>query len=190
MNAYAAQRLESVAKIAVLFAITFTPAGCKRGDSDGNSTTILPDSGATQEAKSGIVFPPDFECDEPGVPEMLTQAVQACTDQDYEAFRSFWSAREDPITEKEFIRAWRASPEFVLKELRQMKTPDGEIVYAVRALVSLDPNDVPEPERDVVMLIVKESDAWRLKRAPRKLIKMLKKEDEANAAEEVGTNGA
>lgn len=188
MNAYFAKLSRSRGRILLLTVIAIS-AGCKRGDSEETSTTILPDPSAEQTPKEVIVFPPDFQCDEPGVPELLKQAVQACTDQDYERFRSFWSAREDPITEKEFIRAWRASPKFDLKELRQMKTPEGEIVYAVRALVSLDPNEVPEPERDVVMLIVKEGDAWRLKRAPRKLIKLLKKEHEAKADEAVDSNG-
>lgn len=167
--------------------IAMLAVGCKKGDSEGDTSQLpQPPESPKEELVS---FPPDFTCDDPEVPEFLRSAVKACVDQDYERFRMMWSAKEDPISEKEFIRAWRANPRFAVTEMRQMKTPEGEIVYAIRAHVSLDPNEVPEPERDVVLLIVHESDQWRLRKAPRKLAKMMKGESDIVQQDDANSNG-
>ncbi len=169
-----------------LIALTLT--GCKKGESETDSDLKpTPPPDVVQEEL--VKFPPNFTCDDPEVPEFLKSAVSACVNQDYDAFRSMWSAREDPISEKEFIRAWQANPRFELTDMQRMKTPDGEIVYAVRAHVSLDPNEVPEPERDVVLLIVNESDNWRLRKAPRKFAKMMKGEFEKANQSNANSNG-
>jgi len=165
--------------VSVIACAVLTVGGCKPSTSQESLSTPSPSPSPDDPAATLVEFAPGFECDEPAVPELLTKAVRACIDQDYEAFRLLWSAREDPISEKEFIRAWRASPKFTLKEMHKMKTPEGEVFYAVRAFVSLDPNEVPEPERDIVLCVVNESGQWRLKKAPRKLNKLLKKIDEA-----------
>ncbi|HNO76881.1 MAG TPA: hypothetical protein PKN33_02385 [Phycisphaerae bacterium] len=168
--------------------VMITTTGCKKGDAD-DETSQLPTPPPKAAERELVSFPPDFKCDDPAVPEFLKSAVKACVDQDYELFRSMWSAREEPISEKEFIRAWQANPRFKLTEMQQMKTPEGEIVYAIRAHVSLDPNEVPEPERDVVLLIVNEQDKWRLCKAPRKLAKMMKGEQDKAENPDTNSNG-
>ncbi len=180
-------------RVAMLMTMACLPVaiavvGCKKGD-DGGDTSQLPTPPPDAPERELVSFPDDFTCDDPAVPEFLKSAVKACVDQDYELFRSMWSVKEEPISEKEFIRAWQANPRFQLTDMQQMKTPEGEIVYAVRAHVSLDPNEVPEPERDVVLLIVNESDKWRLRKAPRKLAKMMKGESEKSNETDANSNG-
>ncbi|GJM25466.1 MAG: hypothetical protein DHS20C16_18810 [Phycisphaerae bacterium] len=176
-------------RLIVICLIATVTVGCKKGESGGSDADPSNTPQAEQPPKELVSFPPDFTCDDPDVPEFLKSAVKACVDQDYQLFRSMWSAKEEPISEKEFIRAWRANPRFALNEMRRMKTPEGEIVYAVRAHVSLDPNEVPEPERDVVLLIVNESDQWRLRKAPKKLAKLMKGELDKNKDGDANTNG-
>lgn len=179
----------SVQRLAMVGLMTLAIGGCKKGEADGDTSSQLTTPADDTPQKELVSFPPDFTCDDPEVPEFLKSAVKACVDQDYDKFRSMWSARDEPISEKEFIRAWQANPRFALTEMRRMQTPEGEIVYAVRAHVSLDPNEVPEPDRDVVLLIVNENDNWRLRRAPKKLIKMMKGESDNSNDSDANSNG-
>jgi hypothetical protein len=151
----------------VLLAAALIP-GC--AEKEKKSPTPSP----TPEAVGLLDFPTELRADDPTVNEFLIQAIQTCVDQDYDAFRLLWSAREEPISEQEFKRGWQANPKVYIKDLRKGPTEEGEEFYAVRALVRLDPDMVPEPERDIVMLLVKEGGKWRLAAAPRNVVKFMK----------------
>ena len=157
-------------------------AGCRREGADHPEPTPAP------RPLGLIEFPEELRADEPAVNAFLYSAFQTCADGEYEAFRRLWSVREDPVSEEEFVRGWRAAPRVSIKDLRKMRTPEGEIVYVVRALVELDGEMVVEPVRDVVFLVVKESERWCVATAPRSVAKVLK--GDGGAATGQGTTTA
>ena len=169
-------RRTAVHPLAVLLALFVTaalPAGCEPDDSDGID-------GVPVEAQQAPVhFPDKLRVEDASVNEFILEAIHTCVEGDYEAFRLLWSAKEEPLTEQEFRRGWRAVREVDIQQVRKLQTPEGEIVYAVRGLVRLDPAEVPEPNRDIVLLLVKENDQWRIARAPGSVRQMLAREQSA-----------
>jgi hypothetical protein len=153
--------------VAVLLAAA-AAAGCAKKESTKATPTPSP------EPIGLLDFPAELRAEDPTVNEFLIQAIQTCVDEDYDAFRLLWSAREEPISEQEFKRGWQANPKVYIKDLRKGPTEDGEAFYAVRALVKLDPAMVPEPERDIVMLLVMEDGKWRLATPPRDVVRFMK----------------
>jgi hypothetical protein len=113
-----------------------------------------------------VVFASDAYSKDPTVNAFVREAIEICIRGDYEAFRLLWSAREEPLTEQEFLRGWRAVQRVTIQQITEMQTPAGEIVYGVRGQVELDPDEVPEPVRDIVLVLVGENDQWRIRRAP------------------------
>ena len=152
-------------------------AGCSKNDGTQTATP----SPAGPKLADLVDFPVGIRSDDPSVNDFLMEAIRTCVAEDYEAFRLLWSAREEPIAEPRFRRAWRACRKVSVQELKKIKlvrTGDGtkdaqgkmeEIVYVVRGHVRLDPNEVPEPERDIILLLVRENEKWRLATVPRKV---------------------
>ncbi len=138
-----------------------------------------------RRAESLIDFPAELRAEDPSVNEFILNAIQTCMAEDYEAFRLLWSGLEEPISEQEFRRGFRATRKVTILHLLQRRTREGDIVYIVHSLVELDPNEVPEPERDIVLLLRKESGKWRVARAPREEAKALK----ALLSRDASTNG-
>ena len=159
---YAAQLV-----MGALAAVLVAP-GCGKEEPEGPKLTPTP-------RPVGLVdFPAELRAADPSVNDFLYEAFQTCASGDYEAFRLLWSVREDPISEQEFIRGWQTDPRVSIKDLKKMRTPEGATVYAVRALVEFDPGAVLEPDRDIVLLLVKENEKWRVAGAPRSLTKAMK----------------
>ena len=159
---YAAQLV-----MGALAAVLVAP-GCGKEEPEGPKLTPTP-------SPVGLVdFPAELRAADPSVNDFLCEAFQTCASRDYEAFRLLWSVREDPISEQEFIRGWQTDPRVSIKDLKKMRTPEGATVYAVRALVEFDPGTVLEPNRDIVLLLVKENGKWRVAGAPRSLTKAMK----------------
>jgi len=119
----------------------------------------------TVSADSPIVFPPEVRSDDPAVNEFVRRISETCVEGDYEKFRLLWAVREDPFPRQEFERGRKALEKVRIADLQKMKTPKGEYLYYIHARIELD-ESLHEPARDVVMLIVKEDDRWRLARAP------------------------
>ncbi len=128
----------------------------------------------TPSIADSVVFPDSLRADDESVNEFFMSIIKTCKEGDYETFRLLWSAHEEPITLQEFQRGWQADPKVTVLDLRRMRTEEGEVVYLLRALVKLDPDLVPEPERDVVLLFRKEHGQWRLARAPKSAAKVMK----------------
>ncbi len=122
--------------------------------------------------KSPIDFPMEVQADDPAVNQFVRQITEICVEGDYERFRLLWAVREDPFPRREFERGWKALNKVRVIALQKMKTKTGEYLYYLHARVELD-ESVPEPEREVVLLIIKENDQWRLAKAPAHLIKQV-----------------
>ena len=115
--------------------------------------------------QSLIDFPSEVHADDPAVNQFIRRVISTCAEGDYERFRLLWAVRETPFPRQEFERGWKALKKVRVAALQKMKHADGEYLYSLHVQVKLD-ESVPEPARDVVLLIVRENGQWRLARAP------------------------
>jgi hypothetical protein len=164
-------RVFALPAAAVIFPLCIATGGCSPDEQNEPSASPV----ATLRATGPIEFPDGLRVDDPTVNEFILKAIETCVSGDYEAFRLLWTARQDPLSEQEFKRGWAAVQKVRIDNIRPFRTPEGEIVYAARAHVQLDPAEVPEPDRDIVLLLVKESEQWRLAPAPPSVREELKK---------------
>lgn len=125
-------------------------------------------------------FPPELMVADATVNEFVAEAMRTCANGNYDSFRLLWSAREELITKREYERGWKAVLSMDIRALEEVKlAPDPErgetdprTVYAILAHVAFDPaqtTDREETERNVVLVVAREHDAWRLGKAPREL---------------------
>lgn len=169
--------------VALSMALMCVLIGCRPGtDSttpDNSSDEIQPEL-----TRAVLNFPPNLKVADATVNEFVTEAMQTCANGDYDSFRLLWSAREELITKREYERGWKAVLSMDIRALEKVKlAPNPErgeteprTVYAILALVAFDPaqtTDREETERQVVLVVSREHDAWRLGKAPRKLRKWL-----------------
>ena len=121
-----------------------------------------------------IDFPPSVQADDPAVNAFVREAIGTCVGGDYERFRLLWNVREDPFPRGEFERGWKAVRKVTVVAVQKMRNPpeggafEGKYLYYVHGRVELDAS-VPDPRREVLLLIVREGEQWRLARAPRYL---------------------
>lgn len=125
-----------------------------------------------------VDFPPEHRADDQAVNDLVLETIQAATSGDYATFRLLWSAREEPITETEFRRAWQATRSVTIRALIKARFPDhpsvarmgyaaGETVYVAYAQVALDPDLMPtRTKRDMIIMVVREHDTWKLALPP------------------------
>lgn len=144
----------------IALALPGATGGCDRS-TDQTKTTARP-------IQTGVVidFPADLPPDDPAVTAFVRKVIDTCVAGDYNAFRLLWSIKEDPFPRDSFQRGWRAVRRVSVVRLQKFRRRvEGDIVYGLHAHVELDPA-VPKPRRDVILLIVREDDHWRLRRAP------------------------
>ena len=153
--------------------------GC-RPDSDSSHRDDDADEVQPVSARAVLNFPQELMVADATVNEFVTEAMKTCAGGDYDSFRLLWSAREELITKREYERGWRAVLSMDIRALKEVKlAPDaarGETetrtVYAVLAHVAFDPAqtaDQQDVERQVVLVVLREHNAWRLGKAPRDL---------------------
>ena len=154
-------------------------SGCRRGG-DENASRRGDDMpiGEAPKADSVLVFPDDLRMADAGVNEFVARAMTTCAKGEYDAFRLLWSAREEPLPREEFEQGWQAVQTIRVRALEKVKLapdarttpPQDEVAYALLAEVSLDPTHKAgqrEPQREVVLMLTREHDEWRLARAPK-----------------------
>ena len=127
-----------------------------------------------------LVFPENLRVDDTSVNTFVNQAMTVCSSRDYDAFRLLWSAREDPLSRDEFEAGWQAVKEIRIRALDRVKLDlssdeddtSPQTVYALLAEVALDPTHQAaqkKPRREVVLMIVKEHEEWRLAKTPKRM---------------------
>lgn len=136
-----------------------------------------------------IDFPESLRTQDLTVNAFVEEVIQTCVHRDYEAFRLLWRVEEEPMSQQEFLRGWEAAEEVRIVQLQQWQTKKGELFYAARGLVKLNPNEVPKPELNVVLMIVQENGRWRLAKAPRLLDRKMQERADAATNGLVGSNG-
>jgi hypothetical protein len=167
--------------VAVLLA--FWPSGCERSKPRATPTPL-----PTPAANALIQFPEALRTEDESVNAFIAEAIRVCASEDYDAFRLLWSALEEPIGKQQFQAGFRATRRVTILDLAKRRLPDGELVYLVYCLVELDPREVPEPTRDIVLLLRKEQGDWRIATPPQKEARALKARFERRRAEANATS--
>jgi len=127
-----------------------------------------------------LVFPDALKVDDTSANAFVERVIQACARGEYDAFRLLWSARDEPLPREEYEEGWQAIQRIEILALQEVLLERGsgaknggrELVYAMVMRVALDPAHraaKDEPERNVVLMLVREHDAWRLSRAPKRV---------------------
>jgi len=150
--------------------------GCRR------SEEVEPGRPVSSGPDAVVDFPERLQPDDPAVTAFVRRAIDTCVKGDYDAFRLLWSVREDPFPRDSFERGWRAVQRVTVLDIQKLlREVEGDVVYGVHAAVELD-ESVPEPKRQVVLLIVHEADQWRLMSAPANLRRRFLGTEEASDA--------
>ena len=159
--------------------VLLVPCACNEERSGASS----PSAGATtRPAKPAQVlsFPESLHVADASVTNVVERAMNACAKGDYDDFRLLWSARQKPLERGEFEAGWLAVQSIDVRALELIKlatkTENGEEHldehYVMLAEVRFDPQHPAgrkEPRREVVLLLAKEQQQWRLARAPAKI---------------------
>ena len=117
--------------------------------------------------------------------QFIENAMHVCTSGDYEAYRLLWSAREKPLARAEYDLGWSAVREVRILAVEGVALVsaqtggDGspETTYGVAAHVRLDPERLTvdtKLDRDVVLMLTREHEQWRLASAPKPMRTWLK----------------
>ena len=123
-------------------------------------------------------LPSALRGDDDSMNVFVEQAMDAVVSGDYEPFRLMWSVRNDAMSRVDYEQRWAGLTDVRVRELRRIilvdagETPTGIESYALLVDFSHDPatgSRRREPLRDVVWLVVKEQDQWRLAKPPKKV---------------------
>ena len=139
-----------------------------------------PAGNAQKKPADLLVFPSALQTEDVSVNAFVKSAMMDCAGGDYDVFRLLWSAREDPLPRGEYEQGWQAAREIRIRALEKVMLSadptrgrdEDETVYVILANVSLDPTHRAghrEANREVVLMLVREHDTWRLARAPKKM---------------------
>lgn len=158
---------------------------------------------APERKEEIVVFPSGLRVDDATVNEFVRKALAQCAAGDYEAFRRLWTARQEPLPRGEFEEGWQAVQEIKVRALEKVMLAgdadhdhaDPETVYALLVEVSLDPArraGQREPNREIVLMLSRERDEWRLARPPKSMREWIKRKAEestGSADTKVPSNG-
>ena len=151
---------------------------CPRCRQESAGDAPMPGESTVPKPAASLVFPDELRVDDGSVNELVGRALSACGSEDYEAFRLLWSAKESPLPREEFEQGWHAVVSIRVRGLEKgfldadpsAGRDERETVYALLAEVSLDPAQPAgqkQPQREVVLMLARERDEWRLAKAPK-----------------------
>ena len=167
--------------------------GCRRAPEEGAG------GGSGDEApemkRAGVlVFPEELHVADAAVNEFVERAMSVCGRGDYDGFRLLWSVREEPLPRDEFEEGWHAVETIRVRGLQKARlaredaadAAEADVVYVILAEVQLDPTHRAgkrEPKREVVLMLVREDDEWRLAKPPKKMRDWIKNRVEVKASD-------
>lgn len=154
----------------------------------------VPAGNAQKKPADLLVFPSALKTEDVSVNAFVKRAMMDCAGGDYDVFRLLWSAREDPLPRGEYEQGWQAAREIRIRALENVilsadptrGRDEDETVYVILANVSLDPTHRAgqrEANREVVLMLVREHDTWRLARAPKKMRTWIKERVDGDSQE-------
>ncbi len=184
--------MNSLASVATATLVLFI-GGCREDQKSDNEPSTTKPAGVRS---AQLIFPEALRAGDESVNLFVRTALTQSAGGNYEAFRALWSAKQEPISRAEFEEGWHAVHRIEVRGLQQArleKEPDGEgpeVVYVLLVEVALDPAQKAgqrEPVREIVMMLVREHDQWRLAGAPKPMRDWIKKNSDAAATETPST---
>lgn len=175
-------------------------SSCSKAPDQAAQPIVEEKKPAEAKATNIVFFPEELRVSDASVDQFVSKALNECADGKYDAFRLLWTAREEPISREEFEKGWHAAKAIRVRALEKVKLAAGEgesskenieTVYALMVDLSLDPEQhigQRKPERQVVLMLVREQDDWRLARAPKQMRDWVKKKMEAGEGKAVGSS--
>lgn len=171
---------------------------CRRDTYEAPET---PRIGAAPKLPDLLDFPDTRRVDDEAVNSFVERALTECASGDYDRFRLLWSAKGDPLSRDEYDQGWQAVTKIAVRALEKVLLADDapaadspdKFVYVLLADVSLDPNHRAgkrRPNREVVLMLVHEQDAWRLADPPKSLRTWIKGRKPRQAGRPSGGNAA
>jgi len=152
-------------------------AGC--GGEDAPDAPDAPVVQAPPEPVQVLRFPRKLHSDDERVNRFVEKAMMTCAAGSYDDFRVLWTAEQEPLARAEYDAGWEAVRLIQVRALEPVKvardTEGGEVLekkYVLLAEVRFDPEHPAgrkTPEREVVVLLTREQDRWRLARAPARI---------------------
>lgn len=139
-----------------------------------------------------MIFPDSLRASDEAVNIFVRAALTQCAGGNYESFRALWSARQEPISRAEFEEGWQAVQRIEVRGLQKVLLADdqekaaAEPVYVLLVEVALDPAaraGKREPLREIVLMLVREHDQWRLGNAPKDMREWIKKKSAVPASD-------
>jgi len=133
-----------------------------------------------------LIFPDELRVADETVNDFVAKAMSICAAGEYGAFRLLWSVRGDPLPREEFEQGWQAVQNIKVRALEKVMLDadpsagraESESVYALLVDVSLDPEQragQKKPRREVVLMLIREHEQWRLAQAPKPMREWVKK---------------
>ncbi len=184
----------------VMLVVTVWVAGCDTGEVDTRKTDVPVDDRPAKPAQV-LSFPDSLHVPDESVNDFVEEAMGVCARGAYDDFRLLWSAKEEPLQEAEFNAGWKAVLAINVRALDHIrlavpsdggeeKLQDRYVFLAEVRFDPLRPAGRRQPTRQVVLLIGKEQDQWRLARAPAKVRTWVRDRvaDAAHRTEPVGTS--
>ncbi len=160
------------------FAVVLAPGGCERSRPTPVQNTSEPAQAPPERSPAVLVFPDEVHTDDPQVNELVSRALDVTAGQDYEEFRLLWAADDEPFARDQFERGWQSLKRISVDLIQKMRDPrDNVVFYALYARAELDPQEIPpdeEAKRDIVLVIRRENDQWRLAHAPERVRDVVK----------------
>ncbi len=167
--------------------MTLTGANCREQE---KAPATPPTKPATDQATTELIFPETLRVADESVNIFVRTALSQCASGNYEAFRALWSAKQDPISRAEFDEGWQAVHRIEVRGLQKVLLASdqdaaaSEPVFVLLVEVALDPAQRAgkrAPLREIVMMLVREYDQWRLASAPKAMREWIKQQDAAPA---------
>lgn len=185
-------RCTLVALLAPVVSLSLSLTACSR-ESSSEQKGRENGPAAPERKEEIVVFPSWLRVDDATVNEFVRKALAQCAAGDYDAFRRLWTARQEPLPRGEFEEGWQAVQRINVRALEKVMLTgdadhdhaDAETVYALLVEVSLDPTrraGQREPHRDIVLMLSRERDQWRLARPPKTMREWIKKHAEESTA--------
>jgi hypothetical protein len=142
----------------------------------GEFDEFVRDPVQTQGEPPTIEFPASARVEDDSVNQFIEDLLKHCRDGDYGLYRLAVSTRYEPLSREQFQRAWYAVKTVRIRDIIKVYDPATHPIdpsnphfrdeyrhpiYCVHATIELR-EDHHRPVREVIVLIVRENDEWKL----------------------------
>lgn len=153
--------------------------GCRQGSSDEvPSEELKKDRIDARGEGPSVEFPSDVRSDDADLNNFLDHLLRQCAAGEYGSYRLAVASEYEPLPRRAFERAWYNVEQVRVRKILKVHEPDAALVerpdireelkapiYCVHATIRLrqrPDRPVPQPIREVVVLVVQEQGEWKL----------------------------